>query len=94
MGALVSATPRFMKPRGLRHVDAISNEVWHRKTLLKLPPLNTTYYFDQLIDHEDPNQGTFKQRYWLGYQNYEPGRASCAIYRRYLLTVDQAAQSC
>ncbi|SJL16548.1 uncharacterized protein ARMOST_20074 [Armillaria ostoyae] len=22
------------------------------------------YYFDQLIDHEDPSEGTFKQRYW------------------------------
>lgn len=28
------------------------------------PRLNKTYYFDQLIDHDDPSKGTFKQRYW------------------------------
>jgi hypothetical protein len=29
-----------------------------------LPPLNTTYFFDQLIDHNNPSRGTFKQRYY------------------------------
>ena len=38
-----------------------------------LPPLNTTYYFDQLIDHNDPSKGTFKQRYWHTYEHYEEG---------------------
>ena len=38
-----------------------------------LPPLNTTYYFDQLIDHTNPSLGTFKQRYWHTYEYYEPG---------------------
>ncbi|RPD60565.1 peptidase S28 [Lentinus tigrinus ALCF2SS1-7] len=38
-----------------------------------LPPYNTTYYFDQLIDHNTPSLGTFKQRYWHTYQFYEPG---------------------
>ncbi|KAH8989160.1 peptidase S28 [Lactarius hatsudake] len=37
------------------------------------PPLNTTYYFDQYIDHNDPNLGTFKQRYWVSWEFYEPG---------------------
>jgi len=32
-----------------------------------LPPLNTTYFFDQLIDHNDPSKGTFKQRFWSTY---------------------------
>ena len=40
----------------------------------ELPPLNTTYYFDQLIDHNDPSLGTFKQRYWHTWEFYEPGR--------------------
>ena len=39
----------------------------------ELPPYNTTYYFDQLIDHNDPSQGTFKQRFWHTYEFYEPG---------------------
>ena len=39
----------------------------------QLPPYNTTYYFDQLIDHSNPSLGTFKQRFWHTYEFYEPG---------------------
>ena len=39
----------------------------------ELPPLNTTYYFDQLIDHNNPSLGTFKQRYWHTWEFYETG---------------------
>ena len=28
-----------------------------------LPPYSTWYYFQQLIDHNDPSLGTFTQRY-------------------------------
>lgn len=38
-----------------------------------LPPINTTYYFDQLIDHADTSKGTFKQRYWHTWEFYEEG---------------------
>lgn len=38
-----------------------------------LPPLNTTYEFDQLIDHNNPSLGTFKQRFWTTWEFYEPG---------------------
>jgi len=38
-----------------------------------LPPYNQTYLFDQLIDHNDPSRGTFKQRFWHTYEYYEPG---------------------
>ena len=38
-----------------------------------LPPLNTTYTFDQLIDHTNPALGTFKQRFWTTWEFYEPG---------------------
>ncbi|KAG1737102.1 peptidase S28 [Suillus paluster] len=38
-----------------------------------LPPLTTVYYFDQLIDHNDPSLGTFRQRYWMDWEFYEPG---------------------
>ena len=40
----------------------------------ELPPYSTTYYFDQLIDHNNPSLGTFKQRYWHTYEFYEPGK--------------------
>ncbi|KZV68145.1 peptidase S28 [Peniophora sp. CONT] len=58
-----------------------------------LPPLNTTYYFDQLIDHTDASKGTFKQRYWMTWNFYEdggpivlftPGEANAAPYTGYL----------
>ncbi|KAI0959110.1 hypothetical protein AcW1_004037 [Taiwanofungus camphoratus] len=39
----------------------------------KLPPYDTTYYFNQLIDHNDPSLGTFQQRYWHTWEFYEPG---------------------
>jgi hypothetical protein len=40
----------------------------------ELPPYSTIYYFDQLIDHNNPSLGTFKQRYWHTYEFYEPGK--------------------
>ena len=39
-----------------------------------LPPINTTYFFDQLIDHNNPRLGTFKQRFWSTWEFYEPGK--------------------
>lgn len=38
-----------------------------------LPPLTTTYFFDQLIDHNNPGRGTFKQRFWHTWEWYKPG---------------------
>ncbi|KZP20128.1 peptidase S28 [Athelia psychrophila] len=38
-----------------------------------LPPITTLYYFDQLIDHNDPGLGTFKQRYWHTWEWYKSG---------------------
>ena len=38
-----------------------------------LPPLNTVYTFDQLIDHNNPSLGTFQQRYWTTWEFYEAG---------------------
>ncbi|THH02165.1 hypothetical protein EW026_g651 [Hermanssonia centrifuga] len=58
-----------------------------------LPPLNTTYIFEQLIDHTNPSLGTFQQRYWTTWQWYEtggpiilftPGEANAAPYTGYL----------
>ncbi|CAE6424059.1 unnamed protein product [Rhizoctonia solani] len=38
-----------------------------------LPPYDTIYYFDQLIDHHNPSLGTFKQRYYFTYEYYQSG---------------------
>ncbi|KAJ7246535.1 peptidase S28 [Mycena haematopus] len=69
-----------------------------------LPPYNTTYTFQQLIDHNNPSLGTFTQRYWHTYEFYEqggpiilftPGEANAAPYSGYLtnLTINgQIAQ--
>lgn len=38
-----------------------------------IPPYNTTYTFEQLIDHNNPTLGTFTQRYWHTWEFYEPG---------------------
>ncbi|KAG1743017.1 peptidase S28 [Suillus lakei] len=38
-----------------------------------LPNITTVYYFDQLIDHNNPDVGTFQQRYWMNWEFYEPG---------------------
>ncbi|KAJ8474948.1 hypothetical protein ONZ51_g6894 [Trametes cubensis] len=75
LAGLVSAiaSPWSHSRPGMRQIDAVSHEVFHKTNGTKLPPLNTTYYFDQLIDHDNPSLGTFKQRYWLSYQYYEPG---------------------
>jgi hypothetical protein len=43
------------------------------KNGIQLPPYNTWYYFDQLIDHNNPSLGTFQQRYYFTYEYYEPG---------------------
>ncbi|KAJ6560457.1 serine carboxypeptidase S28-domain-containing protein [Mycena capillaripes] len=58
-----------------------------------LPPYNTTYTFQQLIDHTNPSLGTFTQRYWHTYEFYEeggpiilltPGEANAAPFTGYL----------
>ncbi|KAJ6551802.1 serine carboxypeptidase S28-domain-containing protein [Mycena capillaripes] len=38
-----------------------------------LPPYNTTFTFQQLIDHNNPSLGTFTQRYWHTWEFYEEG---------------------
>ncbi|KAF9553738.1 hypothetical protein CPC08DRAFT_697416 [Agrocybe pediades] len=38
-----------------------------------IPSYDTIYYFDQLIDHNNPSLGTFKQRYWHTWEWYKPG---------------------
>ena len=47
--------------------------VVHHSSGHNISSYHEIYYFDQLIDHNDPNKGTFKQRYWHNYEFYEPG---------------------
>ena len=36
-------------------------------------------FFEQPIDHIDPSQGTFKQRYWINTRHYVPGSGGPVI---------------
>ncbi|KAL0063138.1 hypothetical protein AAF712_009928 [Marasmius tenuissimus] len=49
------------------------DRVFKRSTGKEIPPYNTVYHFDQLIDHSNPTLGTFKQRYWHTAEFYESG---------------------
>ncbi|KAI0332896.1 peptidase S28 [Cubamyces sp. BRFM 1775] len=75
LSACVCASPgaRSNVGRGVPKVPVQSYEVTHKTTGEPLPPLDTVYYFDQLIDHDDPTLGTFQQRYWVSAQYYQPG---------------------
>ncbi|KAK7470337.1 hypothetical protein VKT23_001766 [Stygiomarasmius scandens] len=54
-------------------ISAFDNAPVVSRNGTQLPPYNFTYYFDQLIDHNNPSLGTFKQRFWHTYEFYEPG---------------------
>ena len=49
-----------------------------------LEPLDThsefpEQFFEQPVDHTDPSQGTFKQRYWINTRHYVPGSGGPVI---------------
>jgi hypothetical protein len=51
-----------------------------------LPSYTTVYTFDQLIDHNNPSLGTFKQRFWHSCEFYEPGmQTSLSLSRKHVL---------
>ncbi|KAF9025495.1 hypothetical protein BDZ89DRAFT_1068276 [Hymenopellis radicata] len=68
--AVAAAIP---KPPGIPMVD-IGDE--SKLAMRALPPYDTVYYFDQLIDHDDPSKGTFQQRYWHTSEYYQPVNAA------------------
>ena len=53
------------KPHGIMITDQYGAD---------LPSYDTVYEFDQLIDHTNPNRGTFKQCYWHNWEFYAPGK--------------------
>jgi hypothetical protein len=66
-----------MVPPPLMPLPALSEASTHARLASReeaaLPPLDQTYYFDQLIDHKNPDLGTFQQRYWFNYEFYQSG---------------------
>lgn len=74
--ALVSAKGRFYGRPGIKKVELSHHGLPLDHQGNGLPPLDTTYYFDQLIDHDDPSLGTFQQRYWHTWEFYEPGKGA------------------
>ncbi|KAK0200150.1 peptidase S28 [Desarmillaria ectypa] len=75
--ALVRASDRRYIPKapGIPKVgmgDHESDNALFRESTA-VAPYDTVYYFDQLIDHDDPSKGTFKQRYWHSAEFYRDG---------------------
>ncbi|KAI0261078.1 peptidase S28 [Gloeopeniophorella convolvens] len=61
-------------PPPLAAPEPIASQAFrHASSDATLPPLNTTYIFNQLIDHTNPSLGTFQQRFWTTWEFYEPG---------------------
>lgn len=63
----------MMKPPSIPIISNVEAHPVVSRNGTELPPYNFTYYFDQLIDHNNPSLGTFKQRFWHTYEFYEPG---------------------
>ena len=66
--------PGVIKPPGVPRLEVAEVGPIHSRNGTELPPYNTTYYFDQLIDHTNPSLGTFKQRFWHTWEWYEEGQ--------------------
>jgi len=71
-GAAAKFHGNHLRPPALPQVAVKEGPVISRNGT-ELPPYNTTYYFDQLIDHTNPSLGTFQQRFWFTSEYYEPG---------------------
>ncbi|KAI0800449.1 peptidase S28 [Fomes fomentarius] len=66
--------PLLLPPIPVAHAGALSqNTPVVSRNGTQLPPYSQEYYFHQLIDHNNPDAGTFQQRYWHTYEFYEPG---------------------
>ncbi|KAK7062128.1 peptidase S28 [Favolaschia claudopus] len=83
----------FMRKPALPIVHIDQNTPVTSRNGTILPPYNTTYTFQQLIDHNNPSLGTFTQRYWHTYEFYEeggpivmfsPGEGNAAQFSSYL----------
>jgi hypothetical protein len=77
---LVSATlpdgrphGNILRPPGVPIVNVDTSILPQSPNGTQLPPITTTYIFEQLIDHNNPSLGTFKQRYWHTWEFYKPG---------------------
>lgn len=71
--ALIPNAILHRKPAGIpyMHNHVLELSVTGPNGTTSIPPsLETVYYFDQLIDHNNPALGTFKQRYWANWEFY------------------------
>lgn len=63
----------MMRPPSIPSVPSTTGTSVISKNGNPIPPYNTIYYFNQLIDHSNPALGTFQQRYYHTWEFYEPG---------------------
>jgi hypothetical protein len=68
---VLAAAAVLLKPPGIPIVDMSDVP---KLIAGPVPPYDKIYYFDQLIDHNDPSKGKFRQRYWHTAEFYQPGK--------------------
>ena len=69
--AIIPSPPRPTPPPVPPRASALTSGNNGNTTI---PPITTIYYFNQLIDHNNPGLGTFQQRYWHTWNFYQPGK--------------------
>ncbi|PBK68061.1 hypothetical protein ARMSODRAFT_1020090 [Armillaria solidipes] len=60
--AIILGPASILKTPGIPKVDMGDLNAFFRESA-NVVPYDTVYYFDQLVDHDDPSKETFKQRY-------------------------------
>lgn len=56
------------------HENAVVTQATTSRPVTGFDESPIIYYFDQLIDHNNPSLGTFTQRYWQSWEWYKPGK--------------------
>ena len=95
VGAVLAASPR--PPGMLPPIPPTEESFGTVKTLAAVANVTGTAFFDQLLDHNNPSKGTFKQQYWWDATKwagpgspvvfFTPGEVAAAGYTGYLRNV-------
>src|SRR6266436_8926466 len=81
-GARPDRRPIFLRPPGIPKVDAPESPAVFNPTGEPHSILSALYYFDQLIGHNNPENGTFRQRFVPPQTRFpiiRPNHRSCLV---------------
>jgi hypothetical protein len=73
LARLQSGSRPLMPPLPLTEDEKHPRTINGERGIMLMPALNTTYYFQQRVDHNDASKGTFTQRYWVDAEWYHTG---------------------